>query len=242
MIGLGTLVNCGFIILGSIIGIIFGGKLKDTVKEMLEAAAGVAVIFIGAAGTLSKMLVITDNGIETTGTYVLIVSLALGGLIGGFIDIEEKFERFGAWLRKVSKREGDSKFLDGFVTSSLVVCIGAMAIVGAIEDGVSGNPSVLITKGILDFIIIIVFASIYGIGAMFSAVPIFILQGSVTLLARLIAPFFTDGMVNNISFVGSAMIFCVGINIVFGKKIKVGNFLPALIVAVIYACLVAHFS
>ena len=128
-------------------------------------------------------------------------------------------------------------FIDGFVTASLTVSIGAMAILGAIQDGILGDPTTLYTKAVLDLIIIMVMAGAMGKGCIFSAVPVGILQGSVTLLARLISPLMTDAALANISLVGSIMIFCVGVNLVWGKTVRVANLLPSLIVAVAIAFL-----
>ncbi|MBQ9987045.1 MAG: DUF554 domain-containing protein, partial [Erysipelotrichales bacterium] len=129
----------------------------------------------------------------------------------------------------------DKRFVEGFVTASLTVCIGAMAIVGAIQDGISGDYSILVTKAILDFIIIMVMTCSMGKGAIFSCVPVFLFQGSITLLARLIEPLMNEVALANISLVGNVLIFCVGLNLVWGKKVRVANFLPALVIAVLFA-------
>ena len=125
-------------------------------------------------------------------------------------------------------------FVEGFVNVSLIICVGAMAIVGSIQDGISGDYSLLMAKAILDMIIVLVFASTHGVGVVFSAVPILVYQGGITLIAALFGSFISGQIVSDLSFIGSALIFCVGINIGFGKKFKVGNMLPALIVPVIY--------
>ena len=127
--------------------------------------------------------------------------------------------------------------MEGFVTSTLVICIGAMAIVGSIEDGLTGNYSTLTAKAILDFVIVLIFASTLGKGVIFSALPLFVYQGSITCLAALLGNFMSTALINDISFVGSALIFCVGINVAFGKKFRVGNMLPALLIPVIYRLL-----
>ncbi|MBQ1366953.1 MAG: DUF554 domain-containing protein, partial [Firmicutes bacterium] len=131
----------------------------------------------------------------------------------------------------------DADFVNAFVTTSLTVCIGAMAIVGSIQDGILGDYSTLAVKSVLDFVILIVLTSSLGKGSIFSAIPVFLLQGGMTLLARLISPIFTDTAIANISLIGSILIFCVGINLVWGKKIRVANMLPALVLAVIAAFL-----
>jgi uncharacterized membrane protein YqgA involved in biofilm formation len=127
--------------------------------------------------------------------------------------------------------------VDAFVTASLTVCIGAMAIVGSIEDGIFGDYSILATKAVLDLIIIPVMTCAMGKGCIFSAIPVGILQGSVTLLSRLIRPLMTDAAMANLSTVGSILIFCVGLNLVWGKKVRVANLLPSIVIAVIAAFL-----
>ena len=130
--------------------------------------------------------------------------------------------------------KGDSKFVEGFVTNALVICIGAMAVVGSLQDGLNHDASMLYAKAVLDCLISMVFAATLGVGVIFAGAVLFVYQGSITLLASLIAPYLNDGLINNISYIGSVLIFGVGINLIFGKKIKVGNMLPALLVPVIY--------
>lgn len=165
---------------------------------------------------------------------LLIFSLVFGGILGETINIEEKMDAIGERIKKTVKEEKDNFFVEGFVNVSLIICVGAMAIVGSIQDGISGDYSLLITKAVLDFVIVIVFASTYGAGAVFSAVPIFVYQGSITLMAAIGGSFLSDAIISDLSFIGNALIFCVGVNIGFGKKFRVGNMLPALIVPVIY--------
>lgn len=181
------------------------------------------------------MFSVVDDKITYGGDFLIIICLALGALLGEIINIEDGFERFGEWLKKKTKSTKDNKFVEGFVSASFTVCIGAMAIVGSINDGIFGDYTVLVTKAILDFIIIMVMASSLGKGAIFSAIPVAILQGSVTALSVLIKPIMTDTALNYLSVVGNILIFCVGINLVFGKKIKVANLLPAIIFAIICA-------
>jgi hypothetical protein len=146
-------------------------------------------------------------------------------------------ERLGTWLRHRSGNDGDSRFVDGFVTASLTVCIGAMAVVGAIQDGIYGDHSVLTTKAILDLIIILVMTASKGKGCIFAAIPVGVFQGVITLLARFVEPLMTEAALGNLSLVGSILIFCVGVNLVWGPKIKVANLLPAIVVAVAWAFL-----
>jgi hypothetical protein len=167
----------------------------------------------------------------------VVLSIAVGTAIGELINVERAFARFGSWLKEKSGNAGDTSFVDAFVTASLTVCIGAMAIVGALQDGVSGDCSMLAAKAVLDFVVIAVMCSSLGKGAAFSAVPVFLFEGGITVLARLIAPILTDGAVANISLIGSILVFCVGVNLVWGKQIRAANMLPAILVAVLLAYL-----
>lgn len=233
MFGLGTIINCTAIIVAGILGILFGSHLKESMQDTLMKANGVAVIFIGIGGALSKMLVIHKGTIETTGTMMMIISLALGAVFGEMLDLDGRMTQFGKWLKIKTGNAKDKKFVDGFVTASLTVCIGAMAVVGSIEDGIHADHSILFAKAILDFVIILVMSTSLGKGCLFSFVPVGLFQGSITLLASAISPFITTTAMSALSFVGSILIFCVGLNLVFDTKIRVANLLPGLIIACI---------
>ena len=234
MIMLGTLINTGAIIAGGVVGSFFQRGLKERFQETLMSAMGLSVILLSIGGVCSEMLTLQNGQLETQGVLMMIVSLALGALVGEAINLEHHTQTFGAFLREKS---GNNKFVDAFVTASLTVCIGAMAIVGSIQDGLTGDISVLVTKAILDCIIIFVMTASMGKGCIFSAIPVFLLQGIVTLLAAAIAPFITQAALDNISLVGDGLILCVGINTMFHQKIKVANLLPALIFAAVWAYL-----
>ena len=166
---------------------------------------------------------------------LVVLCLAFGTIIGEIIGIEKGFELFGEWLKMKSGNGGDKQFVNAFVTASLTVCIGAMAIVGAIQDGISGDYSTLAVKAVLDFIIVAVMTSSMGKGCAFSAIPVFVFEGGMTLLARLIAPVMTEAAIGNLSLIGSVLIFCVGVNLVWGKQLRVANMLPAVLLAVLAA-------
>lgn len=140
-------------------------------------ACGVATIFIGAAGTLSKMLVIQGGALETQGTMLLIFSLVLGSLIGTWLDLEQKMDRMGQKIKATVKAQNDNLFVEGFVNISLIICVGAMAIVGSIQDGISGDYSMLAAKAVLDMVIVMIFASTYGVGVVFLLFPFFVIRG-----------------------------------------------------------------
>lgn len=234
MAGLGTLVNALAIIAGGIIGMVFGKKIPERMQETLLKVNGTAVLFIGIGGAMSKMLTIKDGVVNTQGSMMMIGSLAIGTVAGELLDLDGWMHRFGVCLQKKTGNGSDSHFIEGFVSASLTVCIGAMAIVGAIADGIDGNHSVLFAKAVLDLIIVMVMSASLGKGCLFSFIPVVILQGSVTLLAKLIAPLITTAALDHISYVGSVLIFCVGVNLVFDSKIRVANILPAILVAALW--------
>lgn len=237
MFGLGTIINTAGILLGGLLGLLFGRALRERHQETLTRACGVAVLFIGVGGALEGMLTLEGGKLVSGNAMLVVICLALGGLVGELCNIEGGFERFGRWLKVKTGNAKDKRFVEGFVTASLTVCIGAMAIVGSIQDGISGDYSTLATKAVLDLVIILVMTCSMGKGCIFSAIPVAILQGSVTLLARLIRPLMTQTALGNLSLIGSVLIFCVGVNLVWDKRIRVANLLPAIIFAVIAAFL-----
>ena len=236
MIGLGTIANTIAVIIGGGIGLFLKKGIKKTLQDSLLQAMGIAVLFIGIGGTLSQMLVFKDGHLETTGTMLMIFSLLIGTLIGEIINIEAKLEKLGEFARKILHADEQSKFVDAFVTVTLVICIGAMAIIGALQDGLSGDYSLLLTKAILDGVICMVFASIMGAGVLLAALPLFIYQGLITLCASFISPYLTTAMINDICYIGNILITIIGINLTFNNiiHIRVGNMLLALIVPVVY--------
>ena len=241
MYGLGTIINVLAIILGGLLGLLFGRFIKDRHRDTLCKACGLSVIFIGAAGAFKGMFSVVDGVLTFGGDFLIIGALALGGLVGEIINIEGGFERFGAYLKEKTGSAKDNNFIDGFLSASFTVCIGAMAIVGSLNDGIYGDYTVLITKSILDFIILLFMSASLGKGAIFSAIPVAVLQGSVTALSVVIKPLMTETALLYLSVVGSILIFCVGINLVFGKKIKVANLLPSIIFEVAAAFLPIKF-
>lgn len=237
MAGLGTIINVAGILAGGMIGLLFGKALKERYQETLVSAIGVCTLFIGISGALEKMLTVADGKLSTSGTMMMIGSFAIGALIGEWINLEDRMEQFGRWLKVKTGSEGDTSFVDGFVTASLTVCIGAIAVVGSIRDGINGDYSILAAKAVLDLIIVMIMTASMGKGCIFSAIPVAIFQGAVTLLAGLLEPLMTEQALTNLSLTGSVMIFCVGVNLAWGKKIKVANLLPTLVVAVVWALL-----
>lgn len=219
---LGTIVNVITIVLGSIIGVLLKKGIKEEYKETIMNGIGLSVIIIGIS-----------SGIESSNIVLVIASIVLGSLIGEIIGIEHRLDNLGNSMEKTFGK-GDSNFSKGFVTASLVYCIGAMAIVGSLESGLSGNHETLFAKSILDGISAIIFASTLGIGVAFSALPVFLYQGGITLLANSVKDILIPQVVLEMSAVGGILILAIGINLLGIKKIKVGNMLPAIFIPIIY--------
>ncbi len=237
MIGLGTIINTAAIIFGGIIGHFTGKLFKQDQQAALNKACGISVMFIAIAGSMQGMMHIDAGTIVSGKSMLVVLCLAIGTIVGELLGIEEGFERFGEWLKKKTGNSGDKQFVNAFVIASLTVCIGAMAIVGAIQDGIMGDYSTLAVKAVLDFIIIAVMTSSLGKGSAFSAIPVLAFEGTITLLARLVSPVMTDTAISYLSLIGSILIFCVGVNLVWGKIIRVANMLPAVVFAIIAAYL-----
>ncbi len=239
MPGIGTIVNVAAVISGGIVGMLFGKKINAEIRDSLMKAAGVAVIFIGISGALSGLLRVAAEGggaLTTNGALMMIISLILGTLAGELIKIEKRLDSFGEWLKRKTGSAEDGGFVGAFVNTSLVICVGAMAVVGSIEDGLRGEPATLYAKALLDFLIVIIMTATLGKGCVFAFIPIGIFQGTITALSKFAEPLFSLGsVISDMSLVGNVLIFLVGINICFGKKFNVGNMLPSLIVAVIYS-------
>lgn len=235
MHGLGTLINTAAILVCGTIGLFIKKGLNQKMMDSVTRAIGVSVMFIGISGALTGLLQAnTDGSIQTQGTMLMIVSLILGTFLGELVNIEDRLESVGEKLKKTVKSKDSGNFVEAFVTTTLIFCVGAMAIVGALNDGLTGDFSMLAAKSVLDGIMSIIVASTMGVGVLFSAIPVFIYQGAITLLAELISPILSAELVSNLSYIGSALIFGIGINLTFGKKIKTGNMLPALLIPIIY--------
>ena len=234
MPGLGTIVNVLAIVVGGLLGLLLKGGLKERFRDIMTQACGLAVVFIGAAGAFEMIFSVEGNGLTSNNTMLIVISLVLGGLVGELINIEKRLDTVGDKLKKAVKAGNDNRFVDGFVTASLIFCIGAMAICGPIDEALTGDSTTLFIKAILDGIIVTVLASVYGVGAIFSALSVAVYQGIFTVFGFFIADFISDALVMTLSGVGAVLIFAVGLNLLRPKSIRVGNFLPALLVPVIY--------
>jgi uncharacterized membrane protein YqgA involved in biofilm formation len=202
--------------------------------ENVMKAEGVAVLIIGMNGVLTNMLSVGEDGkISESGGLVLLISLALGAFLGEILKLDSRINSLGKKIENKVKSDGFSK---GLVSAFVIFCVGSMSIIGAVNDGLSGDSRILIVKSTLDFITAAVLASVMGIGVVFACVPLFVYQGSISLFASQIKPLIEGNpeMMNQFSMVGFAIIMCIGINFIMGEKIKTANLLPAMLVPVLY--------
>ena len=235
MVGLGTIVNVIAIIAGGALGLLLKRVLTIGLVEAIKQALGLGVLVVGLTGTIGAML--KSDGGELSSRYMLlvIISLALGALIGHLLKIEDGIENGSRKIEeKFIKPDQTSSFAEGFITASLLFCIGSMAIIGAIEDGIHSDETILFAKSTLDAISAMVFASALGVGVLFASIPVAIYQGLLTALAVIIAPYLTPELTSQISAVGSVMIIAMGLNMLGVTKIKVSNNIPAIFIPVIY--------
>lgn len=243
---IGTLINVVLILVGCAFGLILRKGLPVRLQSTVMQALGLAVIFIGISGTLEAVLSSDTAGvIHVDGTMCVVISMAIGGLIGSALDIEKRLDQLGKFAeRKMgSLAQGQGSISKGFVTASLVYCVGAMAIVGSINSGIRGDHSMLITKGILDGVSAIIFTSTLGIGVALSAVAVLVYQGVISLLATWLAPVLTTAMINGMSAVGGLLIMGIGFNMIYDDHhISVGNLLPAIFIPLIYLPLTGMFA
>lgn len=234
---LGTVINAGLIAAGGAAGLVLKKGIRPQLEQAIHRATGLAVIMIGLNGALSNMLSVdpADGAIHSSGELMLVFSLILGVCVGETIGIEEHLNRLGGFVENRLKLSG---FAQSFVNGTLIYCVGAMAIVGSINDGLLGDPSTLITKGIIDGITSIVLAATMGPGVIFSAIPVFLYQGAITLGAGLLESILQGVLLHEICAAGFVLVACIGVNFMSESyHIKVANFLPALFVPLGWAAL-----
>lgn len=231
MHGLGTIINSAAVLAGGLLGILFGKFFKEQLRSSLTKACGAGVIFVSVASAMEGMLKVEGEKVIGVNGIIVVLCIVLGTFFGELINIERWFEKFGEWLKKKTGSSSDTSFLTGFLTCSFTVCIGAMTVVGAVEDGIRGNWTILATKAILDFFFVMVMAGTYGKGCVFSVIPVLVIEGGVTLASFFLTPVIDDRALMFLGTVGSVLIFCVGINLLLDKKIRVANMLPSLILA-----------
>lgn len=225
----GTVVNTLSIIAGGLIGLLFRKGIPQKYKVSVIYAVGLAVILVGLRSAL-----------KSDDLLLIIFSMAIGTVIGEFLRIEDHLENLGQWLENRFSGAGDG-ISRGFVTASLVFCIGSMAIVGAMESGLTGNHQTLYAKSVLDGITSIIFASTFGFGVLFSAVSVFIYQGLITVAAASLKHVLVPPVIAQMSAVGGLLIMAIGINLLDMQKLKVGNMLPAVFVPLAYYMLKSVF-
>ena len=219
----GTIVNTLAVIIGAFIGIILKRGIPERLADTLMKGLGLCTLYLGVTGLMKG-----ENSL------ILILSIVVGTLIGEILNLEERINQVGIWLedRFSPKKTGKASIAEGFVTASLLFCVGAMAIVGSLQSGLTGNHEMIFNKSILDFVAAIIFASSLGIGVAFSAIFVFLYQGSITLMAQWIAPFLTDATVNEMTCVGSVIILGLALNMLGITKLKVMNYVPAIFIPV----------
>lgn len=234
MTGLGTIVNFLAIIIGSLVGLFVGNKIPKKIHEIVFKAVGVFCLFVGF-----KMFLKGDY------YSVVVLSLIFGWLTGWFFHLERRIDLFAEKLRRAAKIK-DEKFSEGFVVATLIYCVGPMAIIGAIADGLRGEHDVLFTKSVMDGVTAIGFSAGLGVGVLFSSLPVLIYQGGITLLAVIVGGFFSETMINQLTSVGGMLIFITGVNVigVLGKKrrVPVGDLLPALVFVVLLVPVIKYFG
>lgn len=213
---MGTIVNVIAIVIGSLLGLAFQGRFPERFSQSVLKVAGLFTIVIGLSMALQGQEMI-----------LVLISLALGAVLGEWINIEDRLERMGQMVETRLKVSANSP-AQGFINTSLIFCVGSMAIVGSIADGVQGNASILYTKAVMDGVTSIAFASCMGIGVLGSAVSVLVYQGGITLLAMQLKPIFTPEVIRELTAVGGVMIMGIGINITGMQKVRIGNLLPAL--------------
>lgn len=233
--GIGVLANVLGIVGGGLLGLGCGRLISERFQKAIMMACAVAVIFLGLTGTVKEMLQIgADGGVTLVGTNCMLASLIGGAVIGEAIDLEDRMERFGHWLQQKTGSGGDTRFVEGFVTASLTVCIGAMAVIGSINDRLLSAPSVLFAKTVIDAVIVMIMTSALGKGCIFSAISVGIFQGIIFLLAGFLEPIMTPAALKSLSAVGNILIFCVGTNLFGLPHVRIANLLPALVIAVVW--------
>ncbi len=224
---LATVINCLLILIGSALGLLLKGKLPQRFLDVLVQALGLCVLSIGISSAIS-----------TKNTLCVVVCLALGTILGEAVNIEKHLDNLGNKLRKRVEKNGgeNSTFTEGFVTASLLFCVGAMAIVGSIEAGINGDYSILVSKSVIDGITAVSLATALGVGVAFSAAPILVYQGGITLLAGLVGGFLQEAVITEMSAVGGCIIIGIGLNMLKlpKKPLRVGNMLPAIFLPLAY--------
>lgn len=227
----GTLVNCAAVIAGGAIGLIFKKGIKESYTESINKSLGIAVLIIGLNGVISNMFSMKDGALSSSGELLLVIFLVVGTLIGELLRLDDRFTKFSNRIEGKFKNGG---FASGFINGTLLFCVGAMTIIGSINDGLTGDSSVLFVKSALDFTSAIIFGATLGFGVVFSAVPMLIYQGGLTLLAGTLSGVLAGELLRQVCMVGYAIIVAIGFNFLLTKKFKTLNMVPAILLPVAY--------
>ena len=241
MPGVGTLIDMSGIVAGGVIALVFGRLFSDQMKNMMMTVCGISVFVIGITGIMQGMLTVTDGAVSVNGSIPLLISLVAGTVIGEVLGIEQRIGSLGGLVQRLGALpvsrirrvcDGNTNFAEGFIKASMVVGVGAMAVMGPITEGLYGDHSMLIAKALFDFVIIMVLTVPYGKGCLFASIPVGILQGSLTMLACQAKELLTDAALSSLTTTGSVMILCLGINLIWNKEIRVANMLPMVVIGV----------
>lgn len=235
---MGTLINAAAIVLGTIIGIIFKKGLSEKLQKMVMLSLGLGLIAVSLGYFLKDFFVISGDSIKTRYDLLILISLVIGSLIGEWIDIDARLNRFASNIEIKYKLPPIAK---GFIAATLIFCVGAMSIVGPIQDGINGDSTILIVKSMLDFVTALILASVFGIGVIFSAISVLIYQGSIMLISMFAGSYMSSEMILTLSLVGNILLIGIGINFVELRKIKVANMLPSLLIPLIYFLIISLF-
>ena len=234
MPGIGTAVNAALIILGSFLGLFLKKAIPERLKKSLIQALSLSTVAIGIIGVITASCSAAENGaLNSRYTIVMVLSMAVGTILGELVNIEKRLDGFGARLNEKFSSPGVN-VAEGFVTASLVFCVGSMAIVGSLQDGISHDPSVLITKGLIDGVMSVIFSSTLGLGVALSAGAVFVYQGVLTLCAVWISPLLTQTVISQMSFIGGLLIMGIGLNLLYSPKMRLANMLPAVFLPFVY--------
>ncbi|MDD3428745.1 MAG: DUF554 domain-containing protein [Oscillospiraceae bacterium] len=232
---IGTLVNCGAVIAGGLIGLFFKKGINESFVTSINKALGVAVLIVGLNGVISTMFCINSDGtLSSSGELLLVIYLVLGTLLGEFLKLDDRLNGLSS---KIENRFHLTGFSAGFVNATILFCVGAMAIIGALNDGLTGDSSILFVKSTLDFTAAIIFAASLGVGVVFSFVPVLLYQGTISLLAGLLGNILVGQVLQQVCTVGYAIIICIAVNFLATTKIKTANMLPAIFMPLLYAAI-----
>lgn len=227
----GTLVNCIAVIVGGLIGLLFKKGIKPGYADGINRALGLAVLIIGMNGVIANMFTAQSGKISSSGELLLVVFLVVGTLIGELLKLDE---RFGKFCKKIESRFKANGFASGFINGTVLFCVGAMSIIGSINDGLTGDSSILFVKSALDFTTAIILGATVGFGVMFSSIPILIYQGGITLLAGALGGLLQGELLEQVCFVGYAIIVAIGLNFIFDKKFRTLNMVPSIFLPIAY--------